>query len=129
MSEENPYRPPATADVFTGAKGTLEELVHAWEKLRWLYNGLLLLPGVGILALWIGKLDMPLFGCLLFGFLVALGANLLFFLGPLAELYIRAVFRQGQSIGQGRKLIFGAGIMVSFGVFLLAAMVPLLSSH
>ena len=63
---------------------------------------------------------MPLAVGVLGAVLIGIGANVAYFLGPLTELYFRALFRNGESIGQGRKLIFGAGLVVSAGVFLLA---------
>ena len=52
--------------------------------------------------------------------MVAIGANFCFLLGPAAELYLRGLFHQGRPLGRGRLLIFGAGLVVSLGVFVVA---------
>ena len=121
MDDNNPYAPPSQVDDAKAVRAAaLREIVLGWEKLRLLYNAILLVPGLGILAFWTMKNGMPTVVALVSGLLVAVGANVSFFLGPLAELYFRGLFRNGESIGKGRWLIFGAGIVVSAGVFLVA---------
>jgi len=121
MPERNPYAPPASAqDIPPADPASLRELVQGWEKLRLLYNGILILPGLGILVLWLVRMHLPLGVGIVLSLLVAIGANIMFFLGPLTELYWRGTFRQGTSLGRGRMLIFSAGIVVSAGVFLIA---------
>ncbi|MEM1083441.1 MAG: hypothetical protein AAGI48_04920 [Verrucomicrobiota bacterium] len=119
---ENPYEPPRD----TGKGGgllelpALREVVVGWEKLRLLYNVILLIPGIGILALMIKRQDLPLGAAVAGAIFMGIGANLAFMLGPIVEIYFRGLFRNGQTIGRGRWLIFGAGLVVSAGVFGLA---------
>ncbi|MCU0797434.1 MAG: hypothetical protein MUF31_16055 [Akkermansiaceae bacterium] len=119
--EPNPYAPPVSADKDSAPdRHALRDIVSGWERLRLLYNLVLLLPGVIVLILWNQRQQMPFGFGLVSAAMVAIGANIAFFLGPLAELYFRGLFRQGAPIGRGRWLIFGAGLVVSFGVFALA---------
>lgn len=125
MTENDPYRPPSVLPPTEAERASFGELVKGWEKLRLVYNAILLLPGLGILALWMNK-GLPLAAALLCALFVAICANVAFLLGPLAELYIRGFFRDGQSLAKGRWLIFSAGLVVSAGVFLLAALIAAL---
>lgn len=119
--EENPYAPPSLDDDAHAVRAAaLREIVIGWEKLRLLYNAILLVPGLAILAFWTMKNGMPMAVAVVSGFFVAVAANASFFLGPLAELYFCGLFRNGESIGRGRWLIFGAGLVISAGVFLVA---------
>lgn len=120
---EDPYQPPKTAGESEGPlfqKHALIDIVKGWEKLRVAYNLILLLPGIAILVLWIDRQRLPVSVLVVEAILVAIAANLAFLLGPAAEMYFRALFRRGESIGFGRMLIFGAGLVVSAGVFLMA---------
>ncbi len=124
--QDDPYQPPKSADEAPLlAKHALVEVVRAWEKLRIAYNLILLLPGLGITAWWMSRDSLPLGFVIIEVVLVAVGANLAFLLGPAAELYFRALFRKGESIGFGRLLIFGAGLVVSAGVFLVTLLLGL----
>ena len=118
----DPYAPPRSHGDgdYLSNKSALKEVVSAWEKLRLIYNGLLLIPGILIEAIMVVRQDMPIEVAVIGAVLVGTGANVAYFLGPLAELYFRALFRNGESIGRGRLLIFGAGLVISAGVFLLA---------
>ena len=117
--ETDPYAPPASAsDPQPAAVTVLREIVLAWEKLRLIYNALLAVPGLLVLAVWLGEYRMPPVPALVSCGLVAGGANLCFFLGPAAELYLRGLFRGSQPLGRGRWLIFGAGTLLSLGGFL-----------
>ena len=121
MEDENPYAPPAySAEEQAVRAAALREIVLGWEKLRLLYNAILLVPGIAVLSVWTMKGGMPWVVALFSALFVAAGANVSFFLGPLAELYFRGLFRNGRSIGKGRWLIFGAGLVISAGVFLVA---------
>ncbi|MEO5714291.1 MAG: hypothetical protein ABIT37_12460 [Luteolibacter sp.] len=127
MMEEprfDPYRTPQAADSSDPDIAALGELVRAWEKLRLLYNGIMILPGLGVLALWISRANLPIPVAIVFAIIVGLGANTAFFLGPLAELYLRALFRRGEGIGKGRWLIFSAGLVVSAAVVLFSCVIP-----
>jgi hypothetical protein len=120
---EDPYAPPSEAR--RDAPGLLEkhalvDIVRGWERLRILYNLILLFPGLAITALWIQRQPVTVTVAVVEALLVAVLANLAFFLGPAAELYFRALFRRGEAIGRGRWLIFGAGLVVSAGAFLVA---------
>lgn len=119
--ERNPYAPPLSAGGGgePEQKVALRELVLGWERLRLFYNLFLLVPGVLIETFWVMKGGMPLAVAVISAVMVGLGANAAFFLGPLAELYWRGVFRKGEPIGKGRMMIFGAGLVVSAGVFLV----------
>jgi hypothetical protein len=118
---ENPYAPPvAGSEPDDIQRPALREIVLGWEKLRLWYNAILLVPGLVVIAGWTGKQGMPLFFALIMAAMVAVGANFCFLLGPAAELYLRGLFRQGKPLGRGRLLIFGAGVVVSLGVFAVA---------
>lgn len=121
----DPYQRPKTDASPIPETAALRELVRAWERLRLLYNAIMIFPGLGVLALWITRGNLPIGGAILFGILVGLGANAAFFLGPLAELYLRGFFRHGEGIGKGRWLIFSAGLVVSAAVVLLASIIPI----
>ncbi|RYZ89265.1 MAG: hypothetical protein EOP06_09580 [Proteobacteria bacterium] len=126
MTEQNPYTTPSAGQLHSGDDpAALGELVREWEKLRLVYNGLMILPGIGVLALWV-RWGMPLPLAVLSSVATGIGANVAFLLGPLSELYWRALFRQGAPIGNGRKLIFLAGLVISGVVVVLAAAIPLL---
>lgn len=128
---EDPYRPPAGVrdrPPLLVEKDALMEIVRSWEKLRILYNLVLLAPGLAITALWIQRQSVSVPVAAVEAALVALGANLAFFLGPATELYLRALFRRGEAIGRGRLLIFGAGLVVSAGVFLAALLLANVST-
>ncbi len=122
--EFDPYRTPEAGDSSHPDIAALGELVRAWEKLRLLYNGLMILPGLGVLTLWVIRGNLPIPGAIAFGIIVGIGANTAFFLGPLAELYLRAVFRSGEGIGRGRWLIFTAGLVVSGAGVLFSCIIP-----
>ncbi|MCW1924841.1 hypothetical protein OKA05_19915 [Luteolibacter arcticus] len=120
---ENPYAPPSAGagpEADYNQRPALREIVVAWEKLRLWYNAILAIPGVVAIVGWVGEQGMPLSIALIMAVMVAVGANFCFLLGPVAELYLRGLFRQGQPLGRGRLLIFGAGVVVSLGVFAVA---------
>lgn len=120
----DPYRTPQSADSSPPEMAALGELVRAWEKLRLLYNGIMILPGLAVLVLWVTRGNLPIPGAIAFGLIVGLGANTAFFLGPLTEIYLRALFRRGEGIGKGRWLIFSAGLVVSGAVVLFSSIIP-----
>ena len=116
----NPYLPPAgSLAPFPDQKPALRELVLAWERFRLLYNALLALPGLLILFTLITMESAGVVEVLVMGILVAIGANVCFLLGPVTELYLRGLFRQGEPLGRGRLLIFGCGTLLSLMLFVL----------
>lgn len=123
MSELNPYAPPA-APLDLIDRAALCELVRAWEKLRLLYNGILLLPGISILVVWNISQHTQQPVAILSGLFVGFCANIAFFLGPLTEIYLRGFFRYGAPLGKERLAIFGAGMVVSAGVLLMFGLMP-----
>lgn len=123
---ENPYATP-TAELNGGEsrQGVFREIVIGWEKLRLWYNALLLVPGLAVVAMWASRQEIPLAALVVMAVPVALAANVCFFLGPLAEVYLRAMLPTGASLGRGRRLLFGAGLVVSLGVFAVCALMAL----
>ncbi len=89
----------------------------AWEKLRLAYNAILALPGLLMLYLSVERAGILLVEGVFSALFVAVGANIAFLLGPVAELYLRGLFCDGKPLGRGRLLIFGAGLLCSAGVF------------
>lgn len=130
MDPQDPYAPPQ-ADVTSppANPAAFGELVRAWEKLRLLFNALLLLPGIAVLMLWVKFAHMPVPIAIFLAVLIGFGANVAFFMGPMAELYFRALFLSGAPLGRGRWLIFGAGLVVSAGFFVLAALLATASTE
>lgn len=123
--DPNPYAAPQSAPSDLPASGQIfRVLVKSWEKYRLLYNGILLLPGIGVVCSWasIGPMS-PLF---LIGFpiLCGIGANVAFFAGPLAELYLRAlVFTKSDGLIL-RRFLLGGGLAISFAIMAVAAVLP-----
>jgi len=116
----DPYAPPASLpDPADDQKPALREIVIAWERLRILYNALLAIPGFLILIVNMDRYGMGLVSAAISAVFVAVCANFCFLLGPATELYLRGLFRQGQSLGRGRWLIFGTGTMLSLMLFVL----------
>lgn len=116
----DPYAPPASPlNPIMDQKPALRELVMGWERLRILYNALLLVPGLLILFTLVTEENIGVLEALVMGAAVAIGANCCFFLGPASELYLRGLFRKGEPIGRGRVLIFGSGTMLSLMLFIL----------
>lgn len=112
VPDENPYSPPQKLDSeVIESSGAVREIVLGWEKLRIFYNVFLVLAGcvaVGVSSVSGNNIGFSIL-------FILIPANLAFFLGPLAELYIRGALRRGEAIGRGRYLIFGAGLVVSIG--------------
>jgi hypothetical protein len=116
----DPYAPPSSPALpADDQRPALREIVLSWEKLRLLYNALLAVPGLLVLNAMTGEFGITLIEAVLSAVFVAVGANLCFLLGPVAELYLRGLFRQGQPLGRGRWLIFGSGTLLSFFLFML----------
>jgi hypothetical protein len=116
----DPYTPPSSPALpVDDQRPALREIVLSWEKLRLLYNGLLAVPGILVLNAMIGRFGVGLVEAALSAVFVAVCANLCFLLGPVAELYLRGLFRQGQPLGRGRWLLFGSGTLLSLFLFIL----------
>lgn len=127
MIPTNPYAPPSAAPP-ADDRAALGELVRGWEKLRLLYNGIMILPGICVLFLWITRQQLAIPTAIIGGILGGIGANVAFMLGPLAELYLRGFLKDGASLGKGRLLLFSAGLVVSGGVLLIFGIIPFLGS-
>lgn len=123
MEETDPYAPPASVndldDLALASQHTLRELVKAWEKRRLLYNLIMLPPGILILVLFVFRQNMPIPAAIAMGLASGTGANAAFFLGPLAELYIRGWFMNGKEAPGFRKLLFAGGLFISLGLTLV----------
>ena len=125
--ETNPYAPPESdTAVPSDGPASLGELVRAWEKFRLYFNAILILPGVGILAIFVSRMQMPIMAAAVSAIFVAAAANVAFFLGPLGELYIRGLWLGGKPMGRGRFFIFAAGMTFSLCFFALIAVLGLL---
>ncbi len=116
----NPYSAPASdVSAETITRTALRELVLSWEKFRLFYNGVLLLPGIGVLAIGVAG-GVPSAAAVVIALMGGLAANTAFFLGPLAELYLRALFLKGDPAPMLRRLLLAGGFLVSFtamGIF------------
>lgn len=116
----DPYAPPSSPALpADDQRLALREIVLGWERLRLLYNTILAVPGILVLSAMAGDYGMPLSTALISAVFVAVCANLCFLLGPLTELYLRGLFRQGQPLGRGRWLLFGSGTLLSLFLFVL----------
>ncbi|MGD7651951.1 MAG: hypothetical protein ACQCXQ_01965 [Verrucomicrobiales bacterium] len=122
----DPYEPPTADEGTAGEVPVVRRIVVAWERLRLIYNAVLLVPGLVVLGALVQYAEMPVGAAVAGGVFVGLGANAAFFLGPLSEFYLSAVFLGGGALGRGRWLIFGAGVVVSLGFFLLVGAVAVL---
>ena len=124
--ETNPYAAPASDPaVQPEGPASLAELVCAWEKFRLSFNAILLLPGIGVLAVFVSRMQMPIPAAAVSAIFVAAAANIAFFLGPLGELYIRGLWLGGKPIGRGRFVIFAVGMTFSLGLFALISVLAL----
>lgn len=113
----------------------LERAWLAWEKLRIVYNTVLLVEGLtSVYFLW--QLDKIAdyhyrFGSSWLGFAILFGvvANVFYCLGPLAEACVHRLL--GRGMGRARYSLFAAGLLLSTGlIFLLARGMWLgMSSH
>ncbi|MCW1912764.1 hypothetical protein OJ996_04220 [Luteolibacter sp. GHJ8] len=116
----DPYAPPLSPALpADDQRLAMREIVVGWERLRLLYNAILAVPGLLVLSAMTGEYGMPALTAVLSAVFVAVGANLCFLLGPLAELYLRGIFRRGQPLGRGRWLLFGSGTLLSLFLFVL----------
>jgi len=124
----NPYETPLSDPGMETQSGlSLGELVRAWENLRLRYNSILLPAGLLVVVLWEFLLDTPIQILSLAGLAFGIGANVCFFAGPLAELYLRALFHRGAPAPSLRKTLFVLGLIGSLCLFGVFAIIPLTS--
>lgn len=120
MNAVDPYAPPGTDQALgEDQRPAVREIVVGWERLRLLYNAILLVPGLLVLVALMDEGLMTIDNAVLSAIFVGVCANVCFLLGPLLELYVRGIFRRGQPIGRGRWLIFGSGTLFSLFLFIL----------
>ena len=85
----NPYQPPLTAEVVLSRDGSPAEpwksIARRWERLRVLYNALLFLAGLPALVLSVMNDGAIILVAVAF---YAFAANVLYLLGPIAEMYL-----------------------------------------
>lgn len=113
------YAPPMAESLPVMARHEVRAVIVAWERLRIIYNVVLLVAGVGAISLWEFLGMVPV----LLGVVgVGIGANACFFAGPLAELYSMGIRRSGPWKSSGRWLVFGGGLGFSLCLFALISM-------
>lgn len=109
----NPYSTPASQPTsLSTQQREFKHVVIAWEKLRLLYNVILLLAGIIALFILINYYRESTNMVLLESLAFALLANLCFFAGPVCELYLRA-FRHVSNAQSLRWILFTVGTIVS----------------
>ena len=104
----------------------LRAALLSWEKLRIAYNVILLVEGLiglaflRLLEKYSGHVCAALFG--VWGMIIVFGivANMLYCLGPAAEVCAAVIF--GRRIRRARYLLFAAGLVFSMGLILALAM-------
>lgn len=115
----DPYAPPFTlqAEGFPSQIDLVRKIVLGWEKLRLIYNGVLFVLGLVVIGILLSYATSIGIGIILAGsVMAAVGANLCFFAGPLAELYFCAIFRKG-AVPMIRWILFGGGMLISVIIF------------
>ena len=110
----------------TEALKDVKETALAWEKMRWAYNGIMLLVGLpsaaaifffsvmagqGSAIAAMEALALVGTGALAYGIV----ANVCYFAGPAVELYVSRVFDR-QLGSKGRYALFGTGLAFSMAV-------------
>jgi hypothetical protein len=83
---------------------SVKAIFRAWERLRLVYNAVLVL--VVVLLLWPGRELQPTFWLLLV--CQAVNANLCFFAGPLTEWYVGWLGYRSRAT---RWVLFGSGLL------------------
>ncbi|MGJ8672520.1 hypothetical protein [Rubritalea sp.] len=123
--ESNPYISPTTKAIkaFVSSDGVestarLRDIVLKWEKLRVIYNLVLLLPGLGVTLYAANKWGSSMSEMLSSVIPFAIMANLCFFLGPLSELYIAAIWQINDS-RMIRRWSFGLGLVGSLLIIMI----------
>jgi len=98
-------------------RGDLRDVVLSWERLRLIYNGLMLAIGLPAgLALWrLLPRGMGLGRFCVLALAFGLGANFCYLLGPVSELYWLAA--AGRGFGRAwRRALFCLGLLLSVAV-------------
>lgn len=126
--ESDPYASPTTKAIkaFVSSEGAessarLRDIVFSWEKLRIIYNLILVGPGLAVLyysaisSSWSIPLSEIFYSAIPFAIL----ANLCFFAGPLAELYFSAIWQLSNSRAI-RYWCFGLGLAFSLLIMLMS---------
>lgn len=109
----NPYSTPSTPQQTPQhQQPEFKKLVIAWEKLRILYNGIMLLSGIITLSVLIHSYREEAFNIITLAFGFAIIANLCFFAGPVCEVYLRA-FRNVSNEHSLRWTLLTLGCLVS----------------
>jgi hypothetical protein len=138
-SSGNPYQSPQASFVRQVVPCNWKAVLKRWEILRFLYNLLVGLAGLLILAMFAGHLSPKaglgyiVVGVAIYGFC----ANLAYFLGPAAELYMNWI----ADVWEGRlvprwacdlirshyitMVLFAAGCLFSIGLTLLIGIAEL----
>lgn len=118
----NPYQPPEATDLVVDRTATAElRILGLWERLRFLYNGLL---AAEVLILTIPNASAFWSHPQFLGFLVssALGANLCFCAGPIATAYAYWIDLRNRGIaytlfalGTLLSMVLTAGLLAFWG--------------
>ena len=122
--EQNPYATPrAPVEIArpSSAPASPRAIVAGWEALRLRYNLILLGPGLLVVLLCMTQFAMSPFHAVVGAAFVAVGANLCFLLGPLAELYASAMLDVPEH-PELRRIAFTLGLIVSLGAFGVACL-------
>jgi hypothetical protein len=90
----------------------LREIVIGWERLRILYNVILLLIGLVTILPIISRSPIILDGLLTSIIKYGIGANIFFCAGPTAEVYVRFIFKT-QNNKMVRIVLFTLGTLLS----------------
>jgi len=109
----NPYSTPVShSSQIPTQSSEFKHVVIAWEKLRLLYNIILLFVGIVALFILINYYRESTNMVLLQAVVFAILANLCFFAGPVCELYLRA-FRHVSNAQSLRWILFSFGTVIS----------------
>ena len=120
---EDPYRSPSSSpEIDSPAErdpSAPRRIVRNWEKLRIYYNIIVLFTGLSGAALLGSLRELVTLAPAVVGY--GIMANLCFFAGPLAELYLTAIHFT-DDFRTGRLILFSAGVFISV-VFTLILLV------
>lgn len=109
----DPYLSPVAQPVTTSRQQQqFKQIVIAWEKLRLLYNVVMLLTGVVALFVMVNYFRESTGTLITQVLFYGIAANLFFFAGPVCELYLRA-FRNVTNAQTLRWILFITGTVFS----------------